>query len=139
MKRTISPTRRGLHIATLSFVITFAAMMASNAEAQTSAVIDGTWRAKDGSSTVVIGPCPTGVDRCATVIAERLDPGQPSNLNQIVVRDIGPDKKRGWRGRYIADGADYKASVKLSGNDAFNFKICAFAFLCETQPFVRLK
>lgn len=139
MKRTISPSQRGLQIAMLSFAITFAVIMAQSAEAQTSAIIDGTWRAKDGTSTVVIAPCPNGADRCATVIGERLDPGQPSNLNQIVVRDIRPDKKRGWRGRYIADGADYKASVKLSGNDAFNFKICAVAFLCETQPFVRLK
>ncbi len=139
MKRTISATRRGLNIAALSFAITFAAIMAGSAEAQTSAIIDGTWRAKDGSSTVVIAPCPTGADRCATVIAEQLDPGQPSSLNQIVVRDIRADKKRGWRGRYIAEGANFSASVKLAGNDAFNFKICAFAFLCETQPFVRLK
>ena len=139
MKRTLSPARRSLHITALSFAITFAAMMAHNAKAQTSAIIDGTWRAKDGSSTVVIAACPTGADRCATVIAERLDPGQASSLNQIVVRDIRADKNRGWRGRYIAEGANFKASVKLSGNDAFTFKICAFAFLCETQPFVRLK
>lgn len=105
--------------------------------AQTSQNPVGTWVAKDGSSTVRIAPCGDRDTYCATVIQERLNPGDPSNIGSIVVRDLKLSRKKGWLGKYMADGTSYPASAKFRGKTEVAFKVCAFAFLCDTQVFVK--
>lgn len=115
------------------------AMASSNSlHAQTSTEIPGVWRADDGSYTVRVAPCAVKTQWCATVIDERLKPGEPSMLNQMIVRDMRPARKNSWSGKYVVDGQSMKASAKLTGANALSFKVCAFAFLCETTRLKRI-
>jgi uncharacterized protein (DUF2147 family) len=113
--------------------------LATGAPAQTAPSLLGKWAAKDGTSSIVIAPCTGSADLCATVVAEKLAANEPSRLGKVAVRDIRFDKRKGWRGRFIDGGADYAASAKMASNDAFAFKVCVFAFVCDTQPFVRVR
>lgn len=108
------------------------------ATAQPTNTLPGIWIADDGTSTVRIAPCPSSTLLCGTVIDERLKSGETSYLNQIVVRDIKPSGKQ-WSAKFVGDGASFNAKVKQIGADRMAFKICAFAFLCDTQTFVRVR
>jgi uncharacterized protein (DUF2147 family) len=119
-----------------------AALIFASAQSAAAQSLDGVWVQEDGSTTVRVAPCP-GVQApatpswCATVIAEKPEPGQASNLNQTVVRDMRRKGKQGWTGIYAVDGLSMKASAKLLRPEMLSFKICAIAFLCETLRFVR--
>ncbi len=105
---------------------------AASVSAQALPSLAGVWRLTDGSATVRITQCDGSTNLCAKVIEERLKPGEASSLNQIVVRDLRPNGKTSWTGRYIADGQSMKAAAKLTGPDAASFKFCAMVFLCDT-------
>jgi uncharacterized protein (DUF2147 family) len=108
--------------------------------AQSPASLGGIWRLQDGSATVRVTSCNgNGNTWCATVIEERLQPGEPSMMNQSVVRDMRPNGKQGWSGRYVVDGQSMKATAKLLRADQINFKICAVAFLCDTIRLDRVR
>jgi uncharacterized protein (DUF2147 family) len=102
------------------------------AQAQSAQNLDGIWRSQDGSSTVRVAKCPQSSNWCANVIDEKLKPGETSSLNQMVVREMRPNGKKGWTGQYVVDGQSYKASAKLQRQGVLAVKICALAFLCET-------
>jgi uncharacterized protein (DUF2147 family) len=110
---------------------------ATSSSAQTVPSLAGVWRQSDGSATVRISPCEGSSNWCATMIDQRLNPGEPSLLNQMVVRDMRSNGKLAWTGRYVVDGQSMKASAKLRGPDALSFKVCAMAFLCDTIIFNR--
>jgi uncharacterized protein (DUF2147 family) len=114
-------------------------LISGAAQAQSAPNVDGIWRTQDGSTTVQVTKCPTNPNWCATVTAERLEPGEPSQLNQMLVRDMRPKGKLGWTGQYVADGQNMKASAKLLASDTLAFKICALAFLCETVRLRRIQ
>jgi uncharacterized protein (DUF2147 family) len=125
---------------TLSIVIAIVgALIAAPEFARAESKIDGIWRQDDGSATVRVTICPLTKNWCATVIEERLNPGEPSVINQMVVKDMRPNGKGGWVGQYVADGQAMKASAKLLRPDMLAFKICAFAFLCETIRLNRVR
>ncbi len=113
--------------------------IAMPAPAQTPSSLLGVWRQDSGESTVRIAQCGASPYLCATVIAERLKPGEPSSLNQTIVQDMRPNGKNGWTGRYIVDGQSMKASAKLSARGMLSFKVCAMAFLCETIRLSRVR
>ncbi len=97
----------------------------------------GIWASNDGASTVEIAPCVAEGIYCATVIEERLEPGVKSSLGQVVVQDLKLVPKKGWRAKFIGDGASFAASAKFRSENEVAFKICAMGVFCETQVFLK--
>lgn len=110
----------------------------TTAWAAPAAPIIGVWRQTDDSATVRIAPCGSRSELCATVIAERLAPGAPSLLNQVVARDFRPVGKQAWKGKYLADGQTLIATAKLNSIDRMTFKVCVMPLLCESLRFSRV-
>lgn len=115
------------------------ALMISPAFAQSSPAspLAGVWVQDDGTATVRIAPC--GPALCGTMIAEKLQPGDPSQLGQTVIRDLRANNKKGWAAKYVADGTSYGTKIKQTNANAMAVKICAFAFACETLRFNRVQ
>jgi uncharacterized protein (DUF2147 family) len=116
--------------------VSVTALVPASLYAQTGQTLSGLWRQDDGSVTVRVAPCSNSKNWCATVVEERLQPGEPSLLNQMVVRDMKPNGKKGWKGKYVVDGQSMSATAKMLRADTISFKICAIAFVCDT---IRLK
>ena len=107
-------------------------------QAQSADPLLGVWQSVDATATVRITPCERGQSLCATKIAERLEPGERSELGKIIVRDIRRNGNKGWVGQFDADGQFMAAKVRQAGANSMSVKICALAFLCDTIKFVRL-
>jgi uncharacterized protein (DUF2147 family) len=107
--------------------------------AQAPHPLAGIWRQDDGSATVRIQNCSNRETICGTVIAERLEPQQPSLLNQTVVRDMRPAGKQAWVGNYVVEGQSMKARAKLLGPDALAVKVCSMGIFCETIRLNRVR
>ncbi len=122
-----------------ALALTIASLSSNSALAQLAQNLDGIWRTQDGSATVRVAKCPTSANWCATVIDERLTSGEPSKLNQMLVREMQPKGSQGWVGQYVVDGQSMKASAKLTNPAMLAFKVCAFAFLCETIRLNRVR
>jgi uncharacterized protein (DUF2147 family) len=116
-----------------------ASLTASAASAQSgpTSPLAGVWIQDDGAATVRIASCGPGL--CGTMIAEKLQPGDPSQLGQTVIRDIRANGKKGWVAKYIADGSSFGTKIKQTDTNAMAVKICAFAFACETLRFNRVQ
>lgn len=100
--------------------------------------IAGVWVQDDGATTVRIAPC--GAVLCGTMIAEKLQPGDPSQLGQTVIRDIRANGKKGWAGKYTPDSSTfYTTKIKQNSGNVMVVKICAVAFLCDTLRFNRVQ
>jgi uncharacterized protein (DUF2147 family) len=110
---------------------------AASAQSGSTSALAGVWVQDDGTATVRIAPC--GPSLCGTMIAEKLQPGDPSQLGQTVIRDIRANGKKGWAGNYIADDSSYGTKIKQTNANALAVKICAFAFACETLRFNRVQ
>jgi uncharacterized protein (DUF2147 family) len=119
--------------------VIFTALASGSALAQSIPNLDGLWRAEDGSTTVRVAKCPTSPNWCAIVVAEQLKPGEPSQLNHMLVRDMRTKGNRQWAGQYAVDGQNMKAGAKLLRPDMLAFKVCAFAFLCDTIRLNRIR
>jgi uncharacterized protein (DUF2147 family) len=113
---------------------TLALILVSSANAQTTPTspLTGTWRSEDYTATVRVAPCTNGAGMCATVIAEQLEPGTPSQLNQIVLQSAQPRGRNEWRGTYLADGQSMAARIRLPTPNRMTVRVCALAFLCDT-------
>lgn len=107
-------------------------------QAQGTHPLAGVWRASDASITVQILACPGADLLCATLIDETSVQGQRSRVGSILVRDIRSAGARGWVGRYVEDGENLPAQIRLPSSNAATFKICTAAFLCETLRFTRV-
>jgi uncharacterized protein (DUF2147 family) len=94
--------------------------------------LQGSWRQDDGSTTVKIAPCAGSDALCATVIAERPEPGVSSSLNEIIVRDIRPSGQSQWTGQFVTNSQPIKATIRLVKPSRFTVKICSMIFMCET-------
>jgi uncharacterized protein (DUF2147 family) len=121
----------------IAFTIMLSGVIATSVSAQMVVDPSGSWAAKDGSVVVKIAPCDSSEIYCAKIVEEKLEAGAQSKIGQTVVQGLKLDKKKGWRGTYVADGASYRASAKFRGVAEVAFRICAFAFLCETQVFLK--
>jgi uncharacterized protein (DUF2147 family) len=111
---------------------------ATNAIAQTASPLAGTWRAEDGSATVRIAPCPNRNGFCGTVIADNPEPGTPSLVNQMVLRDVQPQRRNEWRGTYVVDGQSMRARIRMPSQNRATFRVCAMGILCDNITFVRM-
>jgi uncharacterized protein (DUF2147 family) len=116
----------------ISFALLAASLAASAASAQNGSVspLIGVWAADDGSATVQIENC--GPSLCGKMIAEKLEPGTPSQLGQTVLRDVRSNGKKGWSGKYFADGSSFGVKIKQTSPNAISAKICAIVFACDT-------
>jgi uncharacterized protein (DUF2147 family) len=126
---------KSFFVATLIMV----SLVSNGALAQSKPNLEGLWRVEDGSATVRVAKCPASTNWCATVVAEQLKPGEASQLDQMLVRDMRPKGNQQWAGQYIAGGQNMKADAKLLRPDLLSFKICAFAFLCDTIRLNRVR
>lgn len=122
----------------LSLALLSLTMTGTMTVAAPNAQLAGVWQQDDNSSTVRISTCGNRGELCATVIAERPKPGEPSLLNKIVARDIRLTGKQIWKGRYVVDQQSMAATAKLSGNDRMTFKVCVMPLLCDTLRFRRI-
>jgi uncharacterized protein (DUF2147 family) len=139
MQTNLKATSKGFDMRTFILPTIVALLAISPAAAQNGATtsLAGVWVQDDGTATVRIAPC--GQSFCGTMIAEKLQPGDPSQLGQTVIRDIRANGKKGWPGKYIADGSSFGTRIKQSSANAMAVKICAFAFACETLRFDRVQ
>lgn len=109
------------------------------ATAQETSPLIGHWRIETNSLTVRIAPCAKASGLCATVTDERPQPGEPSMLNQVVVRDIIPGKGRDWTGNYVVDGqTPLRARIRLQSANRATFRVCAMGVFCSTDVLNRL-
>jgi uncharacterized protein (DUF2147 family) len=122
-----------------TFALLAAGFAASAATAQNAPAssLAGVWILDDGTATVQIAPC--GESLCGKLIAEKLQPGEPSQLGQTIIRDVRLNGKKGWSGKYIADGSSYGLKIKQSGANLMTAKICAAFFACDTLRLKRLQ
>ena len=124
-------------------IFILAAMVASTtitpalAQSGPASPLAGVWVQDDGAATVRIAPC--GPSLCGTMIAEKLQPSDPSQLGQTVIREIRANGKKGWTGKYIADGSSFGTKIKQSSANAMVVKICALPFMCDTLRFNRVQ
>jgi hypothetical protein len=129
--------RLAIYIAVVSFC-----MLAAPAAGQTTGptpALAGLWSPRDASSVIEVAPCAANAGRlCAVVVRERIAPGEPSLAGQVVVRDLAPARNGRWRGRYVEDGADYAATVRLVSADEAEFHVCAAPLLCQTERYRRV-
>jgi uncharacterized protein (DUF2147 family) len=126
-----------MRIFTLAAMAVALASSAALAQSVPNLPLAGVWVQDDGAATVRIAPCGSGL--CGTMIAEKLQPGDPSQLGQTVIRDIRANGSKGWAAKYLADGSSYGTKIKQTSPTAIAVKICAFAFACETLRFNRVQ
>lgn len=112
---------------------------ASPSLAQERGSLVGTWRQDDGKVTVRIAACPTSRDLCATVVDEKPDLSVPRRMGKIIVSDLKPAGSGRWNGQFVDQGTTMAARVRQTTPDTVSFKICAFAFLCDTKRFDRVR
>ncbi|OSZ64956.1 hypothetical protein CAP40_14105 [Sphingomonas sp. IBVSS2] len=110
----------------------------AQAQAQAASPLLGDWRAHDGSAVARIATCSAGESLCATVIEERLAPGDASSLGRVVVRNLRP-ANGGWKGEYISDRQAFPARARLVNADTIEFQVCAAAIVCDTARYMRVK
>ena len=125
-----------------ALVIVAACMMATagaaQAQAQAASPLLGDWRAHDGSAVARITACSAGEGLCATVIEERLAPGDASSLGRVVVRNLRP-ANGGWKGEYVSDRKTFPARVRLVNADRIDVQVCAATIFCDTARYMRVK
>jgi uncharacterized protein (DUF2147 family) len=104
----------------------------------TSDPLQGNWRQDNGNTTFSIVPCSGSTTLCAMMIARRLESGETSNLNQVIVRDIRPSGQSQWTGELITNSQPMKAKIQLVTPGRATFKVCGVFFMCKTISFNRI-
>jgi uncharacterized protein (DUF2147 family) len=120
-----------------TLVLALAVTLAHVAAAQAPSPLLGNWRSEDGSTSVRIAPCPNRVSLCGTVTADRPENGEPSLVNQMVLRDVQLQRNNEWRGNYVADGQTLRTRIRMPSQNRAIFRVCAMALLCDTIAFNR--
>lgn len=113
--------------------------LASPSLAQGQNPLAGTWRQEDGKVTIRMANCTASRDLCATVVGEKPDLSEPRRLGNVIVSDIKAAGTGRWTGRFTDQGATFNAKIRQTAPGVVSFKICAFAFLCDTKRFDRIK
>lgn len=113
-----------------------ALVAANSAFAAEPAGLRGVWSAADGSARVRIAPCAATPERlCATVIADKPDPGERSAVGEIGMSDIIQDGANRWRGQYHHGAQRLPATLRLRG-DRIDMRVCVGLF-CSTDQYLR--
>jgi hypothetical protein len=68
-----------------------------------------------------------------------LKPGEPSQLNQMLVCEMRPKGSFEWARKYVASVQNMKARANLLHSDSLASKVCASAFLCDTIRLNRVR
>lgn len=121
-----------------SVVLLSALAFSGVALAQTAPSLSGLWAAADGTGSARLAPCAGDLNlMCATVVSDVPEPGQPSAVGQIVLRDLAPTGSGRWRGQYQNGSELLPATVRLRGKDSVEFKVCV-AMFCSTERYNRV-
>lgn len=119
------------------FALSLGCLTAVDAVAQAPSPLLGDWRAEDGSATARVAPCRAGPGLCATVVEERLEPGEPSALGKEIVTGVQPSRGA-WTGLYDAGSRRLPARIRLLAPARIEMKVCLNPLLCETLRFQRV-
>jgi uncharacterized protein (DUF2147 family) len=105
------------------------AMAAAMVQSQAPSPLTGVWAEQGGSTRARIAPCPGGSPGlCATVVGS----------GQTVVTGLVPNGTGRWRGRYVADGMNLTANVRMTGTDVVAMTACRLV-LCQTVTYRRAR
>jgi uncharacterized protein (DUF2147 family) len=99
--------------------------------------LDGRWSPRDRSVVINFAPCGTAL--CGTVVEGVLKPSTSDLRGKIVIRDLVRQPSGIWLGRYVGDGNNLAAKLKLNGTDQLDVKVCMVSFLCNTQIMFRAR
>lgn len=101
----------------------------SLAQASAPSPLIGTWVEKGGSTRARIALCPGASDvLCASVVGS----------GETVLTGLKSTGAGQWRGRYVADGMDLAATVRLTGPDVVAMTACRLV-LCQTVTYRRTR
>jgi len=119
----------------------FAILVSGCTQAQNvEAPLDGRWNGKE--AVILVVPCRSSTTRCVT-----LDSGKNASMAAIagttIVRDLAHEGPGHWRGRFVGEGKNLPATLRLMDVDHAEFRVCLVSFipfgLCEVQQFSRVK
>lgn len=96
-------------------------------QAQPTPSLAGVWAEQGGTSRVRISPCQGAP---ATLCATDLGNGRTA------VTGLQPAGNGRWRGRYVADGMNLGANVRMTGPDVAAMTACRLV-ICQTVTYRR--
>lgn len=106
-----------------------AAVAAAMIQSQTPSPLIGVWAEQGGTTRARIAPCTGGaVGLCATVVGS----------GETVLTAIVPNGTGRWRGRYVADGMNLGATVRLTSPNVAAMTACQLV-LCQTVTYRRTR
>jgi uncharacterized protein (DUF2147 family) len=111
------------------FATLVVAVAAAMVQSQTPSPLIGVWAEQGGSTRARIAPCPGGAPGlCATVVGS----------GESVLTGLTPNGTGRWHGRYVGDGLNLGASVRLTSPDAAAMTACRLV-LCQTVTYRRTR
>jgi uncharacterized protein (DUF2147 family) len=118
------------------------AVMILNAAAPaplSAAELDGVWLSQDGATKVAVAPCRQNARfHCATVLSDRPQPGEPSEVGKVVGYNFASSGE-GWEGMVTPGGREpMAATLRLRSADRLELKVCLIALLCDVQIYQRI-
>ncbi len=116
----------------------FAMIAALPASAQTArSPLEGTWAPQDRSAQVRFSPC--GVRVCGILVSGTLRPIKSNKPGQTIISDLVAKGDGIWSGRFIADGSNLMARIKMTGTNTIDVKVCPISFMCKTLKMTKVQ
>lgn len=98
-------------------------------QAQPTSPLIGVWAEQGGQTRARIAPCPRGTPGlCATVVGS----------GEVVLTGLTPSGTGRWRGRYVGDGMNLSATVRLRSADVAAMTACRL-MICQTVTYRRVR
>lgn len=105
------------------------ALTAALAQTPPSSALTGLWVEEGGSTRARIAPCASDpATLCATVVG----------TGQAVLTGLTPAGEGQWRGRYVGDGMNLGARVRLTRPNVAAMTACRLV-LCQTVTYRRAR
>lgn len=114
--------------ATLALVLAVAVAQPQSGATTSNSPLIGVWAEQGGSTRARIAPCAGGNGLCATVVG----------TGQTVLTGLAPNGAGRWRGRYVGDGMNLAATVRLNGQDTAAMTACRLV-ICQTVTYRRVR
>ena len=98
-------------------------------QVQPAPPLAGVWAEQGGPARARISPCPTApTTLCATDLGN----------GRTVLTGLQASGPGQWRGRYVGDGMNLGATVRLTGPDAASMTACRLV-ICQTVTYRRTR
>jgi len=103
--------------------------------------VEGWWSGPDGE--ISVHACRSSSNLCVTVVSGTdAAPEMAAIVGKVVVRDMVPVRQGVWSGRYVGEGKNLPATIKLRERDSAEFRVCLYSWLqfglCEVQQYRRV-